>query len=182
MHRLICLIAALFLPALVWAQAALEPGKVSPDIASFEAGVICPPESVGTNPAPGTLAGETHIIDVDPPFVSTTRRVPAVMGIGFGVKALAADQAGLDDVIMVVTHPPMGDGQVQTQSYVTRISGASPSLTFYQFDFAYELVTGVWQMAAMKDGKVLYRTSFEIVPPRMMPELASVCGFESLLS
>lgn len=180
MYRLTPLI--LIVPVFAWAQAALEPSRTSPDIASFEAGIICPPESVGTSPAPGTLAGETHIIDVDPPFVSTARRVPAVMGIGFGVKAMAADEFGMEDVVMVVTHPPMGDAQVQTQSYVTSISGVAPSLTFYQFDFAYELVTGPWQMVATRDGEVLYQTSFEVVPPQLVPELASVCGFENLLS
>lgn len=172
----------MILPALVGAQAALDPGSISPEIANLEAGVICPPESVGSSPAPGTVAGATHIIDIDPPFVSTSRRVPAVIGIGFGVKAMAADGLGLDDVTMVVTHPPMGKEQVRTQSYGTRISGVAPSLTFYQFDYPYELVTGLWQMTAVRNDEVLYHTSFEVVPARQVPELASICGFENLLS
>ncbi len=151
-------------------------------IAGLEAGVICPPEPVGSSPAPGTLAGTTHIIDEDPPFVSNTQTVPAVIGIGFGVKALAADLGGLQDVVLVVTHPPMRKEKVSTQSYQTRISGHAPSLTFYQFDYAYELVIGPWKMTAMQGDTILYQTSFEVVPPQKVPELAGACGYEHLLS
>lgn len=144
--------------------------------------MICAPEAVGSSPAPGTLAGTTHIIDEDPPFVSNARRVPAVLGIGFGVKSISSTPEGLEDVTMVITHPGMGADKIKTQSYGTRISGLAPSLTFYQFDYDYELLPGIWQMVAMKDDAVLYSASFEVLPPQQVPELASVCGFESLLS
>ncbi len=156
--------------------------RSSPDIAGIEIGVICPPEPVGASPAPGTLAGTTHVIDVDPPFVSNSRIVPATIGVGFGVKALATDPAGLQDVVMVVTHPPMGKERIQTQSFQTRIKGDAPSVTFYQFDYAYELVTGRWQMTAMRGDTVLYQASFDVVPPQRLPELAGACGYEDLLS
>ena len=155
---------------------------VSDRIVSFETGVICAPEAVGTRPAPDTVAGTTHVIDVEPPFVSTENRVPAVLGIGFGIKAMASGYDGIDDVTMRITHPPMGDGGVTSQTYPSRISGLDPSLTFYQFDFDYELLEGTWQMEAFKQGTLLYRTSFEVVAPRKLPELASVCGYEDLLS
>ncbi|WP_342077906.1 DUF3859 domain-containing protein [Yoonia sp. SS1-5] len=168
----------LVLPAALLAQGEGQ----SERIASLQAGIICPPETVGSAPAPGTLAGTTHIIDADPPFVSTERRVPAVLGIGFGIKATAADAAGIDNVTMVVTHPPMGKTQAQVQSFGTAVSGVSTSLTFYQFDYAYELVYGTWEMAAIKDDQTLYRVRFEVVPPQQVPELAAICGFEELLS
>ena len=155
---------------------------VSSLIGSLEIGVICPPPSVGDSPAPGTVAGLTHLVDEDPPFVSMSRRLPAVMGIGFGVKTMTADRMGLSEVTMTVTHPPMGKDGATQQSFLTRIDGGTPSLTFYQFDYAYELVQGTWQMEAMKDGIILYRTSFEVVAPKDAPELARVCGFEQLLS
>jgi hypothetical protein len=119
---------------------------------------------------------------VDPPFVSNSRIVPATIGVGFGVKARATDAGGLQDVIMVVTHPPMGKEKIQTQSFQTRISGDASSVTFYQFDYAYELVTGRWQMTAMHGETVLYQASFDIVPPQRVPELAGACGYEDLLS
>ena len=155
---------------------------ISPLIGSLESGVICPPPSVGDTPAPGTVAGVTHLVDEDPPFVSMSNRVPAVMGIGFGVKSMTDDLLGLSEVTMTVSHPPMGKDGATQQSFLTRIDGGTPSLTFYQFDYAYELVKGTWQLEATKDGMVLYRTSFQVVAPKDAPELAHVCGFEELLS
>lgn len=169
------------LPVAAFSQTA-QPEKVSPLIFTHEAGVICAPPTVGTAPAPDTVAGTTHIIDVDPPFVSTNRRVPAVLGIGFGIKAQALDSAGVPVVTMTITHPPMGPSRATSQTYQSRISGLDPSLTFYQFDFDYELVVGLWQIEAAQGSTILYRTNFEVLPPSEVPELASVCGFEELLS
>lgn len=169
------------LPVVAFGQAA-QPEKVGPMILSHKAGIICAPPSVGTAPAPDTVAGSTHIIDVDPPFVSTNRRVPAVLGIGFGIKVQALDPAGVPEVTMTITHPPMGKTGAVSQTYQSLISGANPSLTFYQFDFDYELVVGTWQMQAAQGDTILYRTTFEVVPPSQVPELASICGFEELLS
>lgn len=153
-----------------------------PLIGSLESGVICPPPSVGETAAPGTVAGVTHLVAEDPPFVSMSSRVPAVMGIGFGVKTMTTDLLGIGDVTMTVTHPPMGKDGITQQTFQTRIDGTSPSLTFYQFDYAYELVQGRWQMEATKNGEILYRTSFDVVAPKAAPELAQICGFEELLS
>lgn len=168
------------LPFAAFAQAV--PDKTSPLIASVQSGVVCPPPTVGSSPAPDTVAGTTHLIDDEPPFVSLSNRVPAVLGIGFGTKALSEVAMGIDSVIMTVTHPPMGESGAVRQSFETRISGLDPSLTFYQFDYDYELVKGTWQMEASKNGTVLYRSTFEIVAPELVPELAAVCGFEELLS
>ena len=178
MKHALSLAIAITLPMLATAQAL----QFSSDLISLESGVVCPPPAVGKSPAPGTVAGTTHIIDEQPPFVSTSRRVPAVIGIGFGIKALAADDFGMDGVTVIVTHPPMGADQVQTQQFGTRISGVSPSITFYQFDYDYELITGQWKMVAIKDDQVLYSVTFDVVPPSAVPELASICGFEDLLS
>ncbi|PUB14802.1 DUF3859 domain-containing protein [Yoonia sediminilitoris] len=160
----------------------LSEDRISDQIASFEAGIICAPEPVGSTPAPGTVAGTTHVIDVDPPFVSTNRRVPAVIGIGFGVKAMARDPAGLQGVTILVTHPPMGKDRVEEQNFGSKISGSAPSVTFYQFDAPYERVYGTWNMTAIKNGEQIYSADFEVVPASQVLELASVCGFEALLS
>ena len=154
----------------------------SSQIASVEAGVICPPDPIGTTPAPGTLAGETHIIAQEPEFVATGQKVPAVLGLGFGVKARAANAEGIEPVKMVLTHPAMGRDAVTSQNFLSRISGNDPSLTFYQFDYPYELVTGIWQFTAMAGDTILYSVSFEVVDPRQMPDLADICRYQDLLS
>lgn len=169
------------LPIAAFGQSA-QPDLVGPMIASHQAGIICAPETIGTSPAPDTVAGTTHLISEEPAFVSTNQRVPAVLGIGFGVKSQALDPAGIPEVTMTISHPEMGKTKATSQSFATRISGEYPSLTFYQFDFNYELVVGLWQMEASQGGTVIYRSTFEVVPPSQIPELASVCGFEDLLS
>ncbi|MEJ6399298.1 DUF3859 domain-containing protein [Yoonia sp. 208BN28-4] len=178
----IALLVALALPFAANAQTGPQPDKISPAMASVETGVICAPPATGEVEAPGTVAGTTHLIADEPPFVSTARRVPAVLGIGFGIKSQSIDSGGISDVVMRITHPPMGDAGVTAQTFTSSISGIDPSLTFYQFDFDYELLPGIWQMEASSNGTVLYRTTFEVVTPDQIPELASICGFEELLS
>ena len=156
--------------------------SVNPAIISLEAGIVCPPETVGSTPAPGTIAGTTHIIEVEPPFVSNARQVPAVLGIGFGVKSQTSVAGGLNDVTMYVTHPAMGDTQTEVQSFTSRISDLDPSLTFYQFDYAYELLEGPWTMTAIREGETLFSVGFDVVAPEAVPELARACGYLDLLS
>ena len=172
----------LFVALWPFALTAQPTARAGDEIVHFETGVICAPETVGTAPAPGTVAGTTNIIATDPPFVSTGNRVPAVLGIGFGVKAKVGDPAGIDEVLVTITHPPMGRDGAEVQTFASRISGIDPSLTFYQFDYTYELVTGPWTIRAEKDGRVIYKAAFQVLPPQMVPELAAICGFEDLLS
>lgn len=180
MRRLILIM--LLMPLCAVAQVALLPDRTNSSIAELQVGVICSPPSTGEAIAPGTVAGTTHLIADNPPFIARTNRVPAVLGVGFGVKSMTSDSAGLTDVTFTITHPPMGPQSATSQSFNTSISGTGLSLTFYQFDFDYELLPGFWQMAASKDGALLFRTTFEILAPQAMPELAQVCGFEELLS
>jgi len=170
------------IPLLCLAAPAIAQDKTGPAIASLETGVICPPESTGTRPAPDTVAGVTNVIVDEPPFVSTVNKVPAVMGIGFGAKAMAESAFGIDDVTMTITHPAMGAQKATSQSFQTSISGTDTSITFYQFDYDYELLPGTWTMTATSADEVLYTTTFQVVRPNDIPELAAICNFESLLS
>lgn len=151
-------------------------------LVTLEAGVLCPPETTGATLAPDTLAGATHVIDVDPPFVSRGRIVPAALGVGFGIKAQSVLPDGITTVTARVTHPPMGPEGRTAQSFVTTISGQTPSVTFYQFDHRYELVTGTWTIAGYDGGEQLFSVSFEVVAPATMPDLAGACRFSDLLS
>jgi len=164
------------------AMAAPQPDKVSPDVAIFETGVVCDPPNVSAEIAPDTVAGQTFTFEGDVAFVSTGNRVPAVLGLGMGTKTQMVDPAGLSDVTLSVTHPPMGPNGVTRQSYRAGINGTNVSQRLYTFDEDYELLPGIWQMQAEKDGRIIYRTTFEVVAPQLMPELAGVCGFENLLS
>ena len=161
----------------------LPPMAVAQDaIASLRVGVVCGPPVIGSSPAPDTIAGSTHLIAQTPPFIAEITQVPAVIGIGFGVKAQALDPDGLSGVTIIVTHPPMGDAGVTQQSYQSWISGTEPSPTFYQFDEDYERVTGTWTFTAVLDDAELFSVAFDVVPPQALPGLAEACGYRDLLS
>ncbi len=164
------------------AAASFADAVTSPAVVSVQAGILCAPEPVGSLPAPDTLAGKTHLIETEPAFAATTTQVPASIGVGFGVKSQASAADGINEVMMLVTHPPMGADGVTAQSFQTRISGANPSLTFYQFDYAYELVPGTWQFTAFSGEEALFTVAFDVVDPRLVPELAGLCGYPNLLS
>ncbi len=178
MRLLSALVFSVWCPVAALAQNAGD--VVGPLIGSFAAGIFCAPEVVGTNAAPDTVAGVTNIIVGEPNFVSTGRTVPAVPGMGFGVKS-RAKSAPLTFVTVVITHPPMGGGRVTSQSYTTNIGSEGSSLTMYQFDFDYELVEGPWSITAFDDDETLFRARFTVVSPQLVPELAGVCGYEDLL-
>ncbi len=183
-NRFLPFLAALALGSAALAQQLplLPDDEVSAQIAEIDVGVICAQEIVGFNDAPGTIAGTTNVIEGEPEFISRARVVPAVMGVGFGVKSRSANPFGLDGVVMTVTHPPMGTDGATQQVYNTAIRGTARSITFYQFDYNYELLVGRWEMEASLNGEVLYRVGFDVVPPTVVPELAGACGFEDLLS
>jgi len=185
MTRIHCLAAALagLLPALpAFAQALLPGDSIGPQIAGFKAGIVCAQKVVGLSPAPGTIAGTTNLIEGAPRFISTGRQVPAVLGIGFGVQTRAQNGFGLNDVLVTMTHPPMGDAGVTVESYTTTIFGSDSTSTLFQFDYPYELVTGPWQISASLDGKLLFRVQFEVVPAAAVPDLAEACGYADQIS
>ena len=164
-----------------WPLHAQSVDQLGPLMSSFKAGIFCAPKVVSTAPAPDTVAGVTNVIEEVPPFVSAGRNVPAVLGMGFGVLS-GSKQGMLLDVLVVVTHPPMGDQGVTRQSYYTAITNVGESMTLYQFDYDYELVEGPWTITATQGDDLLFRTGFTVVAPQQVPELAGVCGYEDLLS
>lgn len=180
--RVIYLTSALSLAwgAVVWAQ---EDDFVSPLIGFYEAGVICAQDSVVTRDAPDTVAGTTNVVENAPPFVSRARLVPAVIGIGFGVRAGLDSPVGQDGVTMTMAHPAFAGNGATKQSFLTSVGGKDTSgITFYQFDYGYELALGDWTMTARVGGVTLYKTTFTVVPPQALPQLAGACGYLDLLS
>ena len=156
---------------------------VTPEIGYFEAGIVCEGEVVGATLAPGTEAGEVMLLDDTPPFVSHSRRVPAVPGVGFGVLVAVAGEADPRTVLMRVSHPPFTGSGTEVETFVSALgSPGDPSIHLFRFDRDYEMVPGPWVMEALRDGELLYRAEFTVLPPAQVPELAGICDYESLLS
>jgi Domain of unknown function (DUF3859) len=149
-------------------------------ITKLAAGVLCAPEVTGTVPAPDTVAGVTNVIDRLPPFISRSRTVPAVIGVGFAVTTTSAVE--LPEVRIEVTHPPMGPDGITVESYPGAIWTDGSGFAMYQFDYDYELVTGPWTVAAFLDTQELWSVTFDVVAPADVPGLAIPCGYQDLLS
>ena len=153
---------------------------LGPRVSAFRAGIACGQEVLATAPATDTVAGVTNIIEGEVEFISNGRMVPAVLGISFGAKVQAKGDP-ITDVMMQVTHPPMGAEGTTRESYFTNISATDMSLALFQFDYDYELVEGPWTITALKDGETIYSVDFTVVSPAAVPGLAAVCGYEDLL-
>ena len=157
-------------------------GQLPAQITGLQSGIVCPPEPSGFRDAPGTISGQTHLLDSEPPFVSTDNRVPAVLGVGFGVKTRASPGSGIDVVQIRVTHPPMGTERVREQRFLSVIGAEETAFVFFQFDYPYELVTGDWRIAAYDGDRMLFDETFVVVDPDQVPQLADICDFRDLLS
>lgn len=175
---------ALFCLAMLVGLAAPATAQVakSAEVQSIQAGVVCPPESVGYREAPGTITGRAYVIDETPDFVAETHIVPAVIGVGFGVMLHGVPELSTEVVTVILRHPPMGPNGVTRQEYSSAISGAAPTFSFFQFDYPYELVQGRWSFEARKGDQLLYRAFFQVVAPQEVPALADICNFRDLLS
>lgn len=177
-RRSVVAVAVLSLATLTWAQEQID--FVGPEIGSFSAGVVCSPLSNGSMPAPGTISGSINLIDGDVRFSTPSRRVPAVLGLSFGVM-VSAKLRDIDPIIMRISHPPMGEGGVEVETYQTWMSASALKPSLFSFEHDYELVLGTWTIEALENGVPLYQATFEVVPPTQIPELAGLCGFEDLI-
>jgi len=148
---------------------------LGPRVAKIETGIYCSEQPENTQAAPDTDAGVISLYPEAPPFISDSTRVPAALGIGFGMRSLAKDSAGIDPVLMTVTHPPFGGSGTTRQSYLSSIGGLAPSYSGYSFDVPEELAVGTWTFTATQGDEVLYSATFEVVPADLMPEILEIC-------
>ena len=140
---------------------------VGPLVARWQAGVVCPSEfGRGRNAAD------------DISFIAQTQVVPAVIGMGFGIRAQVTPPEGLSRVQIVVEHPPFTPGGPTSQNYTTSISGTGMSGFFYRFEEAREVVPGTWRILALANGAPVYDIDFNVVPARTNDGLLRSCGVQ----
>ncbi len=151
------------------------------DLSQLDAGIVCAPPVIDERPAPGSITGTTGVFADAPEFVSRGRQVPAVIGVAFGLSVTAKGRnfAPLD---VSITHPPMGANGVTEQSFVTDLIDGVSRSSLYAFEDEWELVEGPWTITATYLDELVYHLNFEVVDPRLLPELASICGYVELFS
>ena len=178
-----------FLLALSIAAPAAEAQETSAElyintalVAEVSYGLNCAVEITGSMEAPDTDRGQVDVFDTPPELSPLGQVVPALLGLGFGVRARAADGVTITGATFTVHHPPFPGRGTTTQSWRASYSDSAFSTHLYRFDFPYEAVTGTWVMHATYEGETLYRIPFTVVPPEAYPGAATLCDPESLLS
>jgi len=155
--------------------------RKDPQVLELIPGLICAPPEAGRRDAPDTASGWVHVPDEPVGIVAEGQRVPAVLGMGFGVW-FRLDGFGPLELRHVVTHPPMADTGITRQSWDSRSQGGMEDAIFFQFDVPEELVTGTWTFSAHDGTTELFSVPFTIVEPSEAPDLARLCRDGTMLS
>ena len=121
---------------------------------------------------PETTSGVTKVASGQQEIISITNRVPAKIGVCFGMtyelSNLTATNGTLIDVVKIVTHPPITkpDGTVvRGFTFVEKAiveNGRATNWTGYGFDHEYELAPGLWQFEMKYDGKTMVKQDFTV--------------------
>ncbi|MGR3796097.1 DUF3859 domain-containing protein [Vannielia sp. SX4] len=151
-------------------------------VADVTYGLNCAVEITGSIDAPDTDRGAVDVFDIPPELTPIGQVVPALMGLGFGVRARAADGVTISNATFEVFHPPFPGRGTASQSWRATYSDDAHSTHLYRFDFPYEAVTGTWVMQASVEGELLYRIPFTVIPPEDYPGARELCDPAGLLS
>ena len=147
---------------------------------AVEVGLFCPPETAGQREAPGTVFGWVHIpaepIEIRVPGEMT---VPAVLGLGFGVRFRVPKPMTLT---YQITHPPMAPDGTTVQSWTGLVDPGALEGVYFQFDIEAELLPGPWTITALSGAEPIFSAEFTIVPPAEAPEHADLCAGSLLLT
>ncbi|NKX42990.1 DUF3859 domain-containing protein [Roseicyclus persicicus] len=161
------------------AQERPDPYK-SPLIDSLVYGVYCAEPAIDIEEAPDTAAGVVNIVPGIPEMRAVTTLVPAQLGIGFGVIVEARDGVVFDPAGITITHPPYPDSGIAVERWSTVVDGDGPGLVGFSFEAETELVPGAWTFEAEHAGELLFRVTFEVMPPALLPALSAACGVATL--
>jgi len=140
-------------------------------------GLVCPSGNAVELPAPGTHLGVIKQREGWQKIEYTTQVIPMVNGIGFGVEA--APLQDLTGVQVTVFHPPYPGTNVTEESWISDFSTDAQNLSFFTFEFPFELVEGRWAIQATHRGNILYAVEFDVVPASRFPDIDGLCPANS---
>ncbi len=154
----------------------------TPSVTLDAYGVLCAVEVQGQRPAPDTASGTMNLIEQERQFDVVTTRVPARIGLSFGIRAKRAPGSGVGDVRIVVTHPPLGPQGITRQSWVTPMDDVRPSLNLFSFENDHELVQGRWTFRVIDNGRPVMEQAFDVVGPWGAQEVTDICYSSEITS
>ena len=129
--------------------------------------------TTGTNAAPGTAAGITHVVG-QVKFYQQTNRVPARIGTRFGISYVVVGSPQGQSVATRVIwrlpapglrNPKTGNVYRETTEDTTKAIGSRDSLTGYRFDEEWELVPGDWTLELWVGGRMLATRTYTVYRP-----------------
>ncbi|SHI83965.1 DUF3859 domain-containing protein [Wenxinia saemankumensis] len=138
--------------------------QIGASVAAWQAGVVCAGE-FGQSGSAADIA-----------FIARTQTVPAVVGMGFGIRAQVNVPGGVPDATITVDHPPFTPGGPTREQYSAGLSDQGMSGFFYRFETPQEAAVGNWTVTASANGVVIYSLDFEVVQARQGDGLLQACG------
>jgi len=155
------------------ALAELSSPIAGPGISIQEIGIYCRADTEATEPAPETALGYIFVLDGIPEFAFKQRQVPARLGISFGLVVTA------DYDIPGARIDTWRPGATTPDVWYADFTAGVPRMRGFRFDFADELITGLWRMEAYDGEALLYSVTFEVRPGEEMPGVTSDCNLLS---
>ncbi|WP_158585628.1 DUF3859 domain-containing protein [Pseudooceanicola sediminis] len=146
-----------------------------------EAGIYCPSDHVGTEPAPETESGYILLMAGDQRVALHSRTVPAHLGISFGVRIRLTPGSDTRNYRMVVQHPPYGALDITQEIWDPNLRG-DWGVRSFQFEYEREMQPGLWSFEVHRGDEVLMRQTFNVVPMSEAPEAIDLCFGGTFLS
>ena len=164
-------LAALYLAvAAMPALAELAPVRTAPGLVIEKLGIYCKLESEGREAAPGTDLGYVQVLSATPEFAFEQREIPARLGISFGIMAIS--DRDIPQARIEVSRPGLSKPDVWYSDFNAGVS----EVRGFSFDFAHELVPGIWRFSAHDGDLLLYSVEFEVLPGSELPGVSSDCN------
>jgi Domain of unknown function (DUF3859) len=135
-------------------------------------GLIKVPVDQDAVAAPQTPSGTAHILHSPPIITTTTNRIPAKLGVAFGIVYEISDSTAKDgdemNANVVMSFPTMvkpdgskSKGFTWSNKSVFK-DGKTWGIIEYSFDHDYELAPGLWRFEISVGGKILGSQDFTV--------------------
>ena len=166
--RLLFIFAALFSAGQAAAQLPAAP-TTSAEITNLSVGVLCSPRVNDRAVAPDTTLGYTNVVAAPRKIGFSQQRVPATLGVSFGVMFTPTHS------LMGVRNETYRPGATTPDVYFTDIEAKAGRYRGFAFEYANELIPGMWRMESWQGDTLLYRVEFQVVPEAALPEIQAQC-------
>lgn len=155
------------------AMAELAPVTAARGIVLEKIGIYCNLATDGRVDAPETELGYIQTLVATPEFAFEQREIPARLGISFGI--LTVSDRDIPQARMEVSRPGLPNPDI----WYSDFTAGSTEVRGFSFDFASELVPGIWTFSAYDGDQQLYSVEFEVLPGSELPGISSDCNLLS---